>query len=72
MEKFKMPLGPFVIGFVLSPIAEIQLRSGLMASEGSLAPMFLRPFAVTFLIITFLSLLWPVYLKLKKQNNTNQ
>lgn len=72
MEKFKMPLGPFVIGFVLSPIAEIQLRSGLMASEGSLAPMFLRPFAVTFLIITFLSLLWPVYLKLKKQNNTNK
>ena len=34
MERAKMPLGPFVIGFVLSPIAEAQLRSGLMASEG--------------------------------------
>ncbi len=71
MEKFKMPLGPFVIGFVLSPIAEIQLRSGLMASEGSLAPLFSRPFAVTFLIVSILSLLWPLYLEWKKTKSIN-
>ena len=66
MEKAKMPLGPFVIGFVLSPIAEAQLRSGLMASEGSIEPLFTRPFAATFLVISILSLLWPLYSDWKK------
>ena len=66
MEKAKMPLGPFVIGFVLSPIAEAQLRSGLMASEGSIEPLFTRPFAATFLVISILSLLWPLYSEWKK------
>ena len=66
MERAKMPLGPFVIGFVLSPIAEAQLRSGLMASEGSIEPLFTRPFAATFLVISILSLLWPLYSDWKK------
>jgi putative tricarboxylic transport membrane protein len=66
MERTKMPLGPFVIGFVLSPIAEAQLRSGLMASEGSIEPIFTRPFAATFLAISILSLLWPLYSDWKK------
>jgi putative tricarboxylic transport membrane protein len=66
MERTKMPLGPFVIGFVLSPIAEAQLRSGLMASEGSIEPLFTRPFAATFLAISILSLLWPLYSDWKK------
>ena len=66
MERAKMPLGPFVIGFVLSPIAEAQLRSGLMASEGSIEPLFTRPFAATFLVISVLSLLWPLYSEWKK------
>ena len=66
MERTKMPLGPFVIGFVLSPIAEAQLRSGLMASEGSIEPLFTRPFAATFLVISILSLLWPLYSDWKK------
>ena len=66
MERAKMPLGPFVIGFVLSPIAEAQLRSGLMASEGSIEPLFTRPFAATFLVISILSLLWPLYSEWKK------
>jgi putative tricarboxylic transport membrane protein len=66
MERAKMPLGPFVIGFVLSPIAEAQLRSGLMASEGSIEPLFTRPFAATFLAISILSLLWPLYSEWKK------
>lgn len=63
MERGKFPLGPFVIGFVLAPIAEVQLRSGLMASEGSLLPMFTRPFALFFLSIALLSLFWPLISK---------
>ena len=28
MERAGMPLGPFVIGFILAPLAEAKLRSG--------------------------------------------
>jgi len=66
MERTKMPLGPFVIGFVLSPIAEAQLRSGLMSTEGSIEPLFTRPFAATFLAISVLSLSWAMYSEWKK------
>lgn len=59
MERAKMPLGPFVIGFVLAPIAEEQLRSGLMSTGGSLEPLFTRPFAASFLAISIASLCWP-------------
>ena len=61
LEYCKVPLGPFVIGFVLSPIAEEQLRSGLMASEGSFAAVFDRPFAVAFLAASVITLCWPLY-----------
>lgn len=60
MERAKMPLGPFVIGFVLAPIAEEQLRSGLMSTGGSIEPLFTRPFAAAFLAISVLSLCWPL------------
>lgn len=69
MERTKMPLGPFVIGFVLSPIAEAQLRSGLMSTDGSIAPLFTRPFAASFLLISVISLLWPLYSDWKKAKN---
>ena len=39
MERLKIPLAPFVIGFVLAPIAEKNLCAGLMLSGGSYAPL---------------------------------
>ncbi|NQV98554.1 MAG: tripartite tricarboxylate transporter permease [Rhodospirillales bacterium] len=72
MERTKMPLGPFVIGFVLSPIAEMQLRSGLMATDGSLLPLFTRPFAATFFAISVLSLLWPLFIEWKNKNRAGR
>jgi len=71
MERIKMPLGPFVIGFVLSPIAEAQLRSGLMSTEGSIEPLFTRPFSATFLAISILALCWPLYSEWKRKKAEN-
>jgi putative tricarboxylic transport membrane protein len=61
LERAKMPLGPFVIGFVLAPLAEAKLRSGLMMTAGSLEPMFTRPLPVLFLLIALALLVWPLY-----------
>ncbi|MGQ7843278.1 tripartite tricarboxylate transporter permease [Granulosicoccus sp. 3-233] len=60
LEIARVPLGPFVIGFVLSPIAEEQLRGSLMMSDGNVAEILTRPYAMTFLLVALLTLLWPI------------
>ncbi len=60
LEYAKVPLGPFVIGFVLAPIAEAHLRAGMMASDGDVFALFDRPFATAFLAISILTLAWPL------------
>ncbi|WP_108662829.1 tripartite tricarboxylate transporter permease [Acuticoccus kandeliae] len=61
MEKGGFPLGPFVIGFVLAPLMEEKLRSGLMMTAGSIEPIFTRPLPLIFLIISIILLVWPFF-----------
>ena len=60
MEWAGFPLAPFVVGFVLSPLAEAKLRSGLMISAGSLWPLVERPIPLTLLCLAAAMLLWPI------------
>ena len=66
LERGRIPLAPFVIGFVLAPIAEENLAAGLMASGGSLAPMFTRPVSLLFIIAAVGLLLGPILLQRRK------
>jgi putative tricarboxylic transport membrane protein len=66
MERARYPLGPFVIGFVLFRILETELRSGLMASAGSLMPLVQRPIALTFLTVAVLMLFYPLLLSWRR------
>jgi len=61
LERAKIPLGPFVIGFVLAPLAEAKLRTGLMMTAGSITPIFTRPLSLLFLLIAVVMLIWPLY-----------
>jgi putative tricarboxylic transport membrane protein len=61
LERARYPLGPFVIGFVLAPLMEQKLRSGLMMSAGSLAPLVTRPLSLFFLVLSVILLVWPLY-----------
>lgn len=38
LEKFKFPLTPIILGFILGPTIETNLRRGLIASQGSYMP----------------------------------
>lgn len=60
LEAAKVPLGPFVIGFVLSPIAEEQLRASLMMTDGDVSAILQRPYALLFLAVSVLTIFWPV------------
>lgn len=59
MEKHAYPLAPMVLGVILGPIAELQLRRGLTASKGSFMPLVEQPVPLTFLIISVIILVYP-------------
>lgn len=72
MQRLKIPLAPFVIGFVLAPIAEKKLCEGLMLSGGSYLPLVTKPVSLIFLIIAAVLLILTVlkHLKEKQQSET--
>jgi putative tricarboxylic transport membrane protein len=52
MQKFEYPQAPALLGFILGPILEENLRRGLMFSSGSILPFLTKPISVTFLVIS--------------------
>ena len=60
MERGGLPLGPFVIGFILAPIAESRLRQGLMMTDGSYLPLVTQPLTLSLLIVSGLLVFWPM------------
>ncbi len=46
LEKQKYPAAPIVLGIILGPMADTNIRRTLMASSGSLTPFFTRPIAI--------------------------
>lgn len=50
LNRLRIPVAPFVIGFVLAPIAEEHIIEGLMQSGGSWWPLFTRPVAFVMLL----------------------
>jgi putative tricarboxylic transport membrane protein len=67
LERARYPLGPFVIGFVLAPLLEEKLRSGLMMTAGSITPIFTRPLSLVFLLAAVALLIWPLYGEWKRR-----
>lgn len=50
--KLDFPPVPIVLGFVLGPLAEFNLRRSLVMSDGSWSIFFKRPISLVFLVIT--------------------
>jgi putative tricarboxylic transport membrane protein len=59
MEKMRVPLGPFVIGYVLAPMLERELRTALQLSDSSFLPLLERPAALLFCTIAIVMLVLP-------------
>jgi putative tricarboxylic transport membrane protein len=67
MERWRIPLAPFVIGFVLGPVAEENLVAGLMQSGGSLWPVVTRPISLVFCALAVVMLVLPWWRGRKKK-----
>ena len=60
-KKFHYPLVPLVIGIILGPMFERQLRIAMIQTEGSLLPFVTESIPLCFVIMALLSLLFAVY-----------
>ena len=58
MTKARIPTGAFIIAYILTPMAEQNLRSGLVIYDGSFMPLFTNPVSGILLAIAVLSLVW--------------
>lgn len=65
LKKAGFSNAPIILGFILGPIVETNLRRGLMKSQGSMVPFFTQPIACVFLIIAILTLVFSIRKELK-------
>jgi putative tricarboxylic transport membrane protein len=60
LRKADVPLGPLVLGLILGPMLEANLRRALILSRGDWLGALGRPITLFFLAATLLSLAWPL------------
>jgi putative tricarboxylic transport membrane protein len=66
LSKIKFPIPPVILGFILAPLIETNLRRGLMLSSGSLTPFITKPISAVFLLAAALSIIFCFYKEYKK------
>ncbi|MGI6850932.1 tripartite tricarboxylate transporter permease [Mesorhizobium sp. 1B3] len=67
MERLGYPLAPFAIAFVLGPIAESRLRSGLQMTAGDWSPLFTNPLPLSLFALTAVLLVAPSIRRLARR-----
>lgn len=61
LKKLNFPLVPLIIGLILGPMFERQLRLAFIQTQGSLIPFFTNTISLVFIALTALSLLIYVF-----------
>ncbi|MCK6210837.1 tripartite tricarboxylate transporter permease [Georgenia sp. EYE_87] len=59
MRRYGLPVLPLIIGVIIGPLAEQQMRRALQLSAGSPSGLFDEPLAVAIYVIIALILVWP-------------
>jgi putative tricarboxylic transport membrane protein len=70
MRRYGWPVGPAVIGLILGPVAEAQLRRALAISEGEVNTLWSTPFSASVLAVCALMLIVPVVLRIVTRHRT--
>jgi putative tricarboxylic transport membrane protein len=65
LRKFKIPLTPFLIAYVLEPIAEAEFMRSIIISDGNPSIFVTRPISLIFLILMVISVAFTVYRRKK-------
>lgn len=72
LQKYKFPLSPLVVGFILAPLLEENLRRSLMRSEGSIMPILTSPISAAFLVLTLVMVILSIKNELKIAFGSNK
>lgn len=67
LERGGFSLGPFVIGYVLAPVAEQNLRQGLMITGGDIGPMLADPLSLGLFAIAIALIAWPYVVEYRQR-----
>jgi putative tricarboxylic transport membrane protein len=59
MRRFDFPTAPVVVGMILGPLAEAQLRNAMSIGEGSAAVFVQRPMSIVLVIVVLAVLILP-------------
>ncbi|MDQ0590758.1 tripartite tricarboxylate transporter permease [Variovorax paradoxus] len=59
MRRFDFPTAPVVVGMILGPLAEAQLRNAMSIGEGSATVFFQRPMSITLVVVIVAVLVLP-------------
>ncbi|HWT18829.1 MAG TPA: tripartite tricarboxylate transporter permease [Variovorax sp.] len=59
MRRFDFPTAPVVVGMILGPLAEAQLRNAMSIGEGSASVFFQRPMSITLVVVIVAVLVLP-------------
>lgn len=70
MRRFGLPVLPAVIGVILGPSAELQLRRALQITDGDLGGLVNTPFSITVYAIIGVILAWPLLRRLLPRRGT--
>jgi putative tricarboxylic transport membrane protein len=72
LSKCDYPLPPLILGFILEPILELNLRRGLTSSMGNFLDFFTRPIAGSILIFTLFFITYSLYKVLRTRLPSDQ
>ena len=59
-KKLEIPSTPFILGFILGPLAEVNYRRGMIRANGSFMPFLTSPISAIFLAIAVFVILLTV------------
>lgn len=69
LSRLKFPLAPVILGYILGPIIETNLRRGLMQSRGSFLPFITEPISGACLAVTVIVVTCIIVSQLKKRKS---
>ncbi|PAU96192.1 tripartite tricarboxylate transporter permease [Paracoccus salipaludis] len=69
--KAGIPTAPFIIGFILGPMAETSFRRGLQLSRGDYTGFLTNPISGAFLALAALSIAWQLWTEFRPRQGAN-
>jgi putative tricarboxylic transport membrane protein len=71
MRRYGLPVLPLVVGLILGPRAEEQLRKSLQLSSGEVSGLWSEPVAVVVYVVIALILVWPLLVRMLRRGGTD-